>query len=94
METIEYDEESKKFVLQIFMNVLSNWESIKENQQIMDCIDMKKNKLCIFFKLINPDLNDTHIQAQAITIMLLVLSITMKYINDLLKINFLIEDIE
>ncbi len=95
MDTDEYNDNTQKFIMELYMNVLSNWDEIKENQQIVDCIDMKKNDLCQYFKFINPDQTDSQVQASALTIMFIVLLISIKYFDIVIESsNLIIEDID
>jgi hypothetical protein len=55
----------------LFIDVIFNWNTIKQNGQIMSNLDMQSNNLCRQLKIQNPTMRDCFIQARVFTITLI-----------------------
>lgn len=65
-------------IKEIYFNIISNWDNIKYDKNIMNVLDMRKNSMCRYHKSINPNLNNSYIQAYVLTYYIMMLLI----IND------------
>ena len=59
----------------IFLNVLFNWNSIKEIPHVMSCLDMNTNSLCRQLKQNDPTQRDGFIQAHVLSFLILMMYI-------------------
>lgn len=53
----------------IYQNIITQWDDIKNNIDIMNVLDIDDNNMCKYYKSINPDLDNTQIQAQSLTLL-------------------------
>lgn len=64
-------ERTTNFMMKVFLNVLFNWTTIKQNEQIMNLLNMETNSMCRLFKNQNPTLHDVYIQANVFSLLLM-----------------------
>lgn len=69
----------------IFFNVLAEWNAIKSNGEIMNCLDMNKNSLCSKLKQSNPDMIDEYVQSQILSLLLTIIIINSNVLNTHIK---------
>ena len=78
-------------MIETLLNVIFNWSTIKQDINVMDILDMRTNEMCIQLKNRNPTMKDSHIQAYAYTVLIMmayVLINPIPYIsNDILDIS-------
>lgn len=68
-QTMQQDIE--KVMSTIFLHVLFNWNNIKQNTNVMNCLDMNTNSLCRQLKNNNPTLRDGYIQAHVLSFLIM-----------------------
>jgi hypothetical protein len=76
---LNLQQDVEKLMSTIFLNVLFNWNVIKENTQVMCCLDMNTNGLCRQLKQNDPTQRDGFIQAHVLSfliIMMYVINVT------------------
>ena len=66
----------------IHKHVVSQWDDIKNNTDIMNVLDVDKNNMCRYYKTNNPDLDVKHIQARTLTLLFSMLLIIAQPIDD------------
>ena len=64
-----------KVMTEIHLNVIYNWNVVKQDTDIMNILDMDTNKMCIFLKQTNPYQDDSFIQSYIMTMMIMMLYI-------------------
>lgn len=57
----------------LYLNVIFSWNNIKQNSQIMNCLNMQENNLCRYYKSADPHVRDSFIQARVFTLTLIVI---------------------
>lgn len=65
----------EKTMSTIFLHVLFNWNKIKENEQVMNCLDMNTNSLCRKLKQSNPSQRDGYVQAHTLSFLFMMVYI-------------------
>lgn len=63
--------DTDKIYSEICVSILLNWKEISQNKKYMEILDMEKNKLCKYFKSMNPTSTDKYVQAHALTSMII-----------------------
>ena len=61
-----------------YTTIISNWNTIKDNTEIMNVLNIDTNSMCQYIKQTNPSLSDTMIQARALTLLLFMII----FVND------------
>lgn len=67
----EYLSDPAKLMSKVYLNVIFNWHTISQNQQVMDGLDMNTNTMCHYFKTHNPSLRDSYVQAHVLSVLLM-----------------------
>lgn len=60
-----------KLVMDIYLNVIFNWNSINQNVGIREGLCMKNNSMCKYYKMRNPTMRDSFIQAHVLTMLIM-----------------------
>lgn len=55
---------------QLFIHILSNWNTIKYNSDIMSAVNMDTNSLCRYFKEQNPTICTSFVQAYVLSFLI------------------------
>lgn len=68
--TMYVGDDTTKLMAKVYLNVVFNWPTICQNQQIMTALDMDTNAMCRYHKSQNPSLRDSYIQAHVLSLLL------------------------
>ena len=66
----------------IHNHIVSQWDDIKDNTDIMNVLDIDNNNMCRYYKSTNPDLDVKHIQVRTLTLLFSMFLIISQPIND------------
>lgn len=66
----------------IHNHIVSQWDDIKGNTDIMNVLDIDNNNMCRYYKSNNPDLDIKHIQVRTLTLLFSMFLIISQPIND------------
>jgi hypothetical protein len=61
-----------KLMLKVYLNVIFNWSSISQNQEVMNVLDIDTNTMCCHFKTQNPSLPDSYVQGLVLSFILMI----------------------
>jgi hypothetical protein len=75
---MDNDKNLDKLLTETFLAAVCNWETIKQNEAIMDVLNMKTNSLCMQLKKAEPTMEDSVIQAQIFTILIIMMYVMAK----------------
>ncbi len=64
-----------KMMTNTFINIIFNWESIKQNTLLMESLNMKSNSLCQKLKEQNPTMRNSFIQAHVLALLMMMINI-------------------
>jgi hypothetical protein len=79
-------------VIYIYQYIVTHWDDIKNDANVMNVLDINNNNMCKYYKSMNPELNDTDIQARTLTFlfsMIFVLSTIQTLDNNILDISYI-----
>lgn len=79
-------------VIYIYQYIVTHWDDIKNDANVMNVLDINNNNMCKYYKSMNPELNDTDIQARTLTFlfsMIFVLSTIQTLDNNISDISYI-----
>jgi hypothetical protein len=65
----------------IFLSVIFNWNTINQDEQIMNVLNIESNGFCIHLKRVYPTMRDEFIQAKALTMLIIMYIMIMRPMN-------------
>ena len=68
--SLDSTEDAKKILSKVYLNVIFNWPTISQNQEVMQVLNMETNLLCKTHKELYPSLRDSFIQCHILTQMI------------------------
>lgn len=66
----------------IHNHIITRWDDVKNNNDIMNVLDIDKNTMCKYYKSVHPNTDDIDIQARTLTLLFAMLLIIAQPIND------------
>lgn len=66
----------------IYEYLMSNWDDIENDKDVMNILDVNTNNMCIHYKNIDPTLDDKHVQIKALTLLFTLLLLMFNMTND------------
>jgi hypothetical protein len=84
----------EELVSDMYSRVISNWDTIQQDQHIMNILNMNTNSMCIKIKDQHPTINDSYIQAYVFTIMATMIVVTSVPITNVLNESYFLNQNE